>query len=340
MPDRHFYTYTGSQSLGDLFSGFDDIVPLTSSQSEIMIHHALPIEKAGINDLCFYNTQFYKTGINKELLENCQAKACLINEEHAPLLKAYEIIPVITSFPRIAFNFALNKLYQEIDHSSDSSLISDQAKIGKNVKMGAGCIIGAGAEIGEGSIIESGAMIGSGCVIGKQSVIASGSVIRFSIIGDRFSIGPNSVIGHSGFAIELSNTGPVELSHKGCVLIGHDVSVGAGSMIDRGLIQDTVIGNKVKIDNLCQIAHNVSIGDFSVLAGMVGIAGSSKIGKGVLMGARVGISDHIQIGDFVKIAAASLVMNHIPSGEIWGGIPSKPHREWLRDQVKLRKLLR
>ena len=130
----------------------------------------------------------------------------------------------------------------------------------------------------------------------------------------------------------------VKVPQLGRVVIGDDVEIGANTTIDRGALADTVIGKGTKIDNLVQIGHNVTLGQYCIIAAQTGISGSCTIGNGVLMGGQVGLADHLNIGDGAQIAAGSGLMHDIPVGEKWGGSPAKPVKQWLREVAALTRL--
>jgi UDP-3-O-[3-hydroxymyristoyl] glucosamine N-acyltransferase len=131
----------------------------------------------------------------------------------------------------------------------------------------------------------------------------------------------------------------VDVPHFGRAIVQDAVSIGAGSTVDRGLFGDTVIAEGAKIDNLCQIAHNVVIGRGAVIAAFGGVSGSTRGGDGVMMGGRVGIADHRTIGKGAMLAAGSAVMHDVPAGETWAGYPAKPVRQWLRETAWLSRAI-
>ena len=139
-----------------------------------------------------------------------------------------------------------------------------------------------------------------------------------------------AVIGSDGFGYAAGPTGATKIHHLGTVELHDDVEIGANTCIDRGTLASTVIGARTKIDNLCQIGHNVTMGTDCLVAGRSAIAGSVKIGNRVTIGGSVGISDHISIGDGVTLAAGSGVSKDIPAGETWAGAPAVPFRKWVR----------
>jgi UDP-3-O-[3-hydroxymyristoyl] glucosamine N-acyltransferase len=139
------------------------------------------------------------------------------------------------------------------------------------------------------------------------------------------------VIGEAGFGL-AAGKGEATLSpHFGRVIIQNGVTIGANSCIDRGLFEDTVIGEGTHIDNLCHIGHNCRIGSHVVMAAFAGVSGSSEVGDGVQFGGRVGLKDHVRVGAGARIAAGAAVLSDVPAGETWAGYPAKPIRGWMRE---------
>ena len=203
------------------------------------------------------------------------------------------------------------------------SRIGTNARFGDNVVIGTGCSIGDDVEIGDGSLLHAGVTIYANTRIGAHAIIHSGAVI-----------------GADGFGFAREQDGSwVKIPQSGGVLIGDDVEIGANTCIDRGAIEDTVIGNGVKLDNLIQIAHNVHIGEHTAIAACVGIAGSTTIGKRCTIAGASSIIGHLQIADDVNILVASLISRSIPkAGTFSGSVPFLKHEDWLRNFSHLRHL--
>jgi UDP-3-O-[3-hydroxymyristoyl] glucosamine N-acyltransferase len=159
-------------------------------------------------------------------------------------------------------------------------------------------------------------------------------------VGDRAVINAGARVGREGFGFVPRDNGAFRIPHVGRCVLGHDVEVGANSCIDRGSVDDTIIGAGTKIDNLVHIAHNVRIGRGCFLAAQVGIAGSARIGDGVQMGGQAGVNGHISIGARSTVAGQAGVIGDMPAGETWSGYPARPHREQMRTAAALSRLAR
>jgi len=201
------------------------------------------------------------------------------------------------------------------------AIIGARAKLGNGVVIGPHCVVGDGVSIGDGTRLWPGVTINSGATLGARTVIHSGARIACD-----------------GFGFVFRDGAHRKIPHVGRCIIGDDVEIGANTTIDRGSIDDTVVGNGTKIDNLVQIAHNVRIGENCLLIAQVGIAGSATIGDGVVLAGQAGISGHISIGAGARVAAQAGVFGDVPAGETWSGYPARPHREALRASAALFKL--
>ena len=209
------------------------------------------------------------------------------------------------------------------------------------VSVGPGAVIEAGARIGEGVYIGPGCVVGAGAVIGAGTrLVANVTIYADCVLGEDCLIHAGAVIGADGFGFARGAGGAwVKIPQTGRVLIGNDVEVGANTSIDRGAMDDTVIGNGVKLDNQIQIGHNVHIGDFTAIAGCVGVAGSTRIGARCMIGGQAGIIGHLAIADDVVISAGTLVTKSISTAGVYtANLPLQPHAEWIRNFSRLRHL--
>ena len=241
---------------------------------------------------------------------------------------------IIVADPYAALGKLLT-LFFPLDHGrsgvSPDAYIEDGAIVSPGATIFPRAFIGKGATIGKGAVIYPGVFIGSNAFIGEDSILyANVTVYHSCIIGKRVILHSGVVIGADGFGFASPGKNNTKIPQVGFVQIDDDVEIGANTTIDRATLGRTWIQRNVKIDNLVQIAHNVVIGENSALAAQVGISGSTKLGKSVMVGGQTGLVGHINIGDNVIIAAASAVHKDIASGQIVGGSPQLPHKQWLK----------
>ncbi len=211
--------------------------------------------------------------------------------------------------------------------------IHPTARIGRGAVVEAGAVIGPGSVVGPNAVICAGAALGRDCVVGPNAVVGP----RTSL-GDRVRLGPGAVVGSEGFGWATTSTGIVRIPHVGRVVIEDDVWIGANANVARSTLGTTRIGRGAKIDALVQIGHNAVVGEGSLLAAQVGIAGSSRLGRGVQAGGQAGVADHLVIGDGARLAAQSGVIGDVAPGVAVAGYPARPRMRWLREQAVLARL--
>jgi UDP-3-O-[3-hydroxymyristoyl] glucosamine N-acyltransferase len=221
-----------------------------------------------------------------------------------------------------------------------SALVSASAKIDSSVTIGANVVIEDNSVIESGSFIDSGCVIKSDVTIGSETHLYPNTVVCHSVsIGNRVILHPGVVIGSDGFGLANNKGIWNKIPQIGTVIIGDDVEIGANTTIDRGALENTIIEQGVKIDNLVQIAHNVHIGAHTAIAGCAGVAGSTTIGKHCMIGGMTAIGGHIEIVDNVVISGNSAVGNSIKSpGEYSSGIPATEAKLWRRIVARIRNL--
>lgn len=220
------------------------------------------------------------------------------------------------------------------------SRIRWSAKVGRKVYVGDFAYVGKRAQVGDYTKIYEHVYVGDDVKIGSHCIIYPGvRIYSGCVIGDNVIIHANAVIGSDGFGFAPLEDGTwKKIEHTGNVVIGNDVEIGANTCVDKSQMGSTVIQDGVKLDNLCQIAHNVEVGRNTVMAAQTGIAGSTKIGEHCIIAGQVGIAGHINIADNTTIGAQSGVLGSIKeSGKTWMGYPAIPHREYLRSYAVFRK---
>lgn len=214
------------------------------------------------------------------------------------------------------------------------------AKLGKKVYVGDFSYIGKNAQIGECTKIYEGAYIGDDVKIGSYCIIYPGvRIYPGMVIGDRVIIHANAVIGADGFGFAPLEDGTwKKIEHTGNVIIEDDVEIGANTCVDKSQMGSTVVKRGTKLDNLCQVAHNVEVGPNTVMAAMSGIAGSSKVGEHCIIGGQVGIAGHLTVADNTSFGAqAGLISNVKQPGQSYFGTPAIPYMEYMRSYAAFKK---
>lgn len=304
-----------------------------------MIRSVAPVSRAREGEICYVLSRR-----NREELETCEASAILCDKALQSIIPTR--IPVLLcKSPHTAFALAGALLHPKAlrpspivsaaKDISPAAFVDPTARLEVDVTVEPMAVIGAGAEIGSGTRIGAGAIIGSDVKIGRDCTIAAGASVLSALVGNGVIIHNGARIGQDGFGYAPGPRGMLKIVQIGRVIIQDNVEIGANTTIDRGTMDDTVIGEGTKIDNLVQIGHNVRIGRHCGIVSQVGIAGSARIGDGVMIGGASGINGHITIGDGVQIAAMSGVVADVPSGERYGGVPARPLKDFLRDMAEI-----
>ncbi len=250
---------------------------------------------------------------------------------------------LVVEQPRLAFTRLLEHLYPLPAGPAGmhaSAVVDDSATIDPTARIEAHVSIGAGARIGPQVVIGPGCVIGSNVVIGEATrLLARVTLLNDSLIGARCVIQPGVVIGSDGFGLAQDKGGWRRVPQVGRVVIGNDVDIGANTTIDRGALEDTVIADGVKLDNLIQIAHNVRIGEHSAVAGCAGLAGSSEVGRHCTLGGGVGLAGHLTLTDNVHITGMSMVTRSIRRPGIYSaGTPLDTNERWHRNAARFKQL--
>lgn len=331
MPDPRFFETAeplGLQAVQEL-TGAD---VEKASASDLLITGVGALHTAQKTEAAFVTSRAYSTAL-------AQTKACFVFIK--PELKDLvpdTVVALVTKHPQWAWS-VLSKALHRL-RPLGTSTVGDNVTIADTAHVGQGVIIGDDVEIGEGSVIEPYVVIGAGVRIGQNCHIGAHSSLQCAEVGDRVTLSRGVRIGEAGFGVTAGPKGLADIPQLGRVILGNDVSIGANSCVDRGAIEDTIIGDGTKLDNLVQIAHNVVMGRFCVMAAHSGIAGSTRVGDGVQFGGRTAVIDHLTIGDYAQIAAGSLVVRDIEARQKVTGFPAKPARQFLRETVWLEKQAR
>ena len=217
--------------------------------------------------------------------------------------------------------------------------VDPEAIVAGSAEIGPFAVVGHGARIGERTSIGAGSVVGSNVRIGDDSrLYPRVTIYHDCTVGDRAILHSGVVIGADGFGMAPDQGRWVKIPQVGAVRIGDDVEIGANTTIDRGALDDTVVGDGCKLDNQIQVGHNCVIGEHTVIAGCVGIAGSVRIGKRCRIGGKAGITGHLEIADNVTVSAMTLVTRSIRTAGTYTSVaPMMPHEEWLKWAARVRR---
>lgn len=282
------------------------------------------IKEAGPNYITFVSNPKYATYI-----QTTEAAAIIVGKEMdspKPLL--------ITKDPYLAYA-RIAQVFFRVEATplgvSPEALVEESARIGNDVSIHPLVYVGKEAVIGDRTVLMPGVVVGDNVHIGEDCLIhARVSILERCRVGDRVIIHSGAVIGSDGFGFARDGEEHVKIPQVGIVQIDDDVEIGANCTVDRAALGSTWIKRGVKIDNLVQVAHNVVVGENSLLIAQVGISGSSEIGRNVVLAGQVGVAGHIKIGNNVMIGGQSGVGKDIMDGDIVSGSPTMPHGQWLR----------
>lgn len=334
-----------SFTLGELSSLLDAPLHAPSDQNqlnELRIEGLATLENADAGKLSFLSNPRYA-----RQLKTCRASALII---HPDLADSTSLPCLLSKNPYVTYAkasqlFAKAIAAQRGDQSAEpdihtSAVVSERATLGRDVSVGPHAVVEAGAVIADGCRIGAGSYIGGGVVIGRDSVIYPNVTLYHEVVvGERAIVHAGVVLGADGFGFAFDGQRSVKIAQLGSVRIGDDVEIGAGSSIDRGALDDTVIGNGVKIDNQVQIGHNCVVGDHTVICGCSALAGSTRVGRYCVIGGGVGITGHLSITDRVTVSAMSMVTQSIDKPGLYSsGTLLQESTQWKRNVVTLGKL--
>ncbi|NLC70522.1 MAG: UDP-3-O-(3-hydroxymyristoyl)glucosamine N-acyltransferase [Desulfuromonadaceae bacterium] len=292
-----------------------------------------PIDRAGDGEITFLSNPKYL-----KKLGDCRAAAIILpTGVEAPVAAG-----IVCRNPYLAFAKILTLLAcrrPEAKGVMAGSYVSPSATLGKGVTVHPGSVVGENVILGDGVILHPNVVLYDGVVVGADSLLHAGVVVRENCrIGRNVIIQPSAVIGGDGFGFAPDGEAYYKIPQVGVVVIEDDVEIGAAACIDRATLGVTRIGKGAKIDNLVQIAHNVVIGENTVIVSQVGISGSTEVGRHCTFGGQAGVAGHLKIGDNVMIGARGGVSGHLAPNQILSGAPVMPHRQFLKAAMTFSKL--
>lgn len=304
-------------------------------EPQLTITAVLPLDKAEKNHLSFINDPKYAARMHE-----CKAGALIVTPELAEKAEGNLLVMAnpYLGFAKAAQIFDTTPCPAALIHPT--AQIDDSAQIADNVYIGPNVVLEAGVKIEEYSVIESGVYIGQNCKVGAHTRIYPNTVLYHDVtLGQRCIIHANAVIGSDGFGYANDRGEWVKIPQVGGVSIGDDVEIGSHTAIDRGALDNTEIGQGVKLDNHIHVAHNVKIGDYTAIAGCTAIAGSAVIGKYCTIAGRVSILGHLTICDKAHITATTFVNKSITKpGAYSSGTTHQDNKEWQKSAIRFRQL--
>jgi UDP-3-O-[3-hydroxymyristoyl] glucosamine N-acyltransferase len=336
IPSEFFPPHEGMR-LADL-AGALDLNLADATAANRMVRSVSPIYRGVEGDVCYILSRK-----NRAELETCRATAVICSEEMASLIPSH-IAVLLSKNPHLAFARAGALLHPSATRPaqcvpgvgvSPLAIVHPEATLEEGVSVEPYAVIGEHASIGAGTRILTGAIIGAHVKIGRNCSVGAQVSILCSYVGNDVIIHNGARIGQDGFGYAPGPAGFEKIVQIGRVIIQDRVEIGANTTIDRGAMDDTIVGEGTKIDNCVMIGHNVQIGRHCGIVAGVGIAGSTRIGNGVLIGGKVGITGHVTIGDGAQLAGMTGVATDLPAGGKYGGIPARPMKDFLRDSVEM-----
>ncbi len=295
-----------------------------------------PLDRAQPHHLTFLSTARYAP-----LLLTADAGVLLVTPELAETPGAARA-RIVVERPHDAMLSLLAALHPPVAHQPGihpTALLGRGVSLEADVCVGPYVVVGDGARIGARSHLHAHCVVGAGVEIGDDCEVYPGvTLYAGTSLGARVRVHAGARIGSDGFGYVFRDGAHAKIPHVGRCVVESDVEIGANTTVDRGSIDDTVIGAGTKIDNLVQVAHNVRIGRLCLIMAQVGIAGSVHVEDGCVLAGQVGVSGHHTIGQGARLAAQAGVFGDIPAGETWSGYPARPHREALRAQAAMFRL--
>ncbi len=309
------------------------------ASQDIDISGVASLSSAKLGDLCFLSNPK-----NKEIADNSLCSAIIVPEEFDSDINDKAII--YSENPQLSFIHSIELISPELLEAAQNNAIHPSAEVAESAVLGENVSIGALTVIGEQVVVGSGCRIAAGCIVEDHATLGAEchlhsrvTVSKRVIVGDRCILHSGVVLGSDGFGLVEDNQHWIKVPQIGTVVLGNDVEIGANTTVDRGALDDTVIEDGCKLDNLIQVAHNVRIGAHTAIAACVGIAGSASIGRYCRISGAAVILGHLSIVDKVIVTAMSLVTKDIKKAGVYSsGTPLLENSAWHKCNVRYKSL--
>lgn len=340
MPRGTFFANKGPLSVGELAELLGGTLG-DGVDPEFQVSNVASLSSAASDEISYFHDRRYL----KDLSET-KAGVVLTSNSYSDKVPASAIALIVPS-PELAFAQTTGAFFPDavrpvtgFGGTTFDGQVHETATLEDGVIIAPGALVGPHAHIGSGTEIGPNAVIGAHVEIGRDCLIGANVSLVCALLGDRVFIQAGASIGQDGFGYSLSPTGLYKIPQIGRVIIQNDVEIGANATIDRGALEDTVIGAGTKIDNLVQVAHAVNIGAHCAIASQSGISGSAKVGNQVLMGGQAGVVPHAKIGDGAQVAAGAGIAKNVDPGEQVAGRPHRPLHQHMREWALIAWLVR
>jgi len=331
IADSRFYRRRGPFSAAEVAMAIGSPCP----GSEAMFSGVAPLQHAGASDISFLDSARYK-----RLLQGTCAGAVVVERALADCVPA-TAVPIFTASASDAWAKVV-RLFHPLPPISPgrdpTAYVAPCARVDETAEIGPFAYVGEGVEIGPGCVIGPHAVLREGVVVGADSRIGASCVVSHAVIGAGSCLYSGVMVGQEGFGLARTSEGLRTVPHLGRVVIGADVEIGAGCTIDRGSLDDTVIGDGCRLDNLVHIAHNVKLGRSCIIVAQVGIAGSTVLEDFVRVGGQAAIAGHLRIGAGAQISGKSGVMADVAPGVWVFGLPAQPKIQAFRQLAWLKRM--
>jgi UDP-3-O-[3-hydroxymyristoyl] glucosamine N-acyltransferase len=299
----------------------------------LVIRGIAAIDQAGAQEISFISEKRYLRQVDQS-----QAAAFIVSPAWAALARPMIVVPQpYLAYAQVATLFAPPR--RRRPGVSNRAHLGAAVELGQEVSIAPLVFIGDRVRLGDRVTIMPGCVLGDEVEIGADTLLYPNvTVLERCRIGDRVIIHSGTVIGSDGYGFVPTPQGHFKIPQLGIVVIEDDVEIGANCTIDRGALGETRVARGVKMDNLVQVAHNVVVGEESLVVAQAGISGSTKLGKRVILAGQVGLVGHIELGDGVQVAAQAGVTHSVPAGQVIIGSPARPHQEWTRIMALFHRL--